>query len=98
MTKFVITHLLLIQWRTVSFEGQVTDLNWGCYVLPYPILAEGNNLGEVQSVSYTNDIWKKTILNLLKFKLLGFCIDGLEGLHSLSVINSFNGLLEYWAC
>ena len=34
------------------------------------------------------------------FKLLGFCVDGLEEFRGLSVVNALDGLLdiEYWAC
>jgi hypothetical protein len=51
MTKFVITHLRFVHGALVHLKGKRTDLNWGRYVLAYPILAEGDNLGEVQSVS-----------------------------------------------
>jgi hypothetical protein len=48
---FLITHLLLVHGALVHLKGKRADFNWGRYILLYPILAEGDNLGTSRSVS-----------------------------------------------
>jgi hypothetical protein len=51
MIKFLMTHFLLVHGALVHLKRKRTNLNWGCYILLYPILAEGDDLRKIQSVS-----------------------------------------------